>query len=121
MFVARAVAAIILILGIAGMHGSLGDPAMAGPAAMPMAESHSAPHAVMASSDSMSALVQGVMDCVMHACLFLVAAVALALLACPARLVTGAQLLPRFLTLARRRTREPRGIDRMLALCVLRI
>ncbi len=127
MFVVRAVTALVLILGIAGMHASFGAPAMTGHAAVSMTGGRqtmavqevtvTAFPAVMTSPDSMSEIMQGIM----HACMFLVAAAVLALLASPAFLIWGPQSVPRLHTLARRRMREPRGVDRTLALCVLRI
>lgn len=127
-WIIRAIAAVALILGIAGMHASFGAPAMdnygmasmTGESQTMAAQEQAAVTTATSvmSSHSMSEIMQGMM----HACMFLVAVALLALLARPAFLIWGPQLLPRLLAQARRHTGEQGpGINGILAFRVLRI
>jgi hypothetical protein len=127
-WVMRAVAAVALILGIAGMHASFGSPAMdnygmasmAGESQTMAAQEHAVINLAtsVTSTDSMGEMMQGMM----HACMFLVAVALLALLASPAFVIWGPQLLPRLLAQARRHPGEQDpGINEILAFRVLRI
>ncbi len=115
-----------LILGIAGMHASFGTPVMPDHVAVSMPgngqtvtvhDVASVSRTATMPSDSTSEIVQDIM----HACVFLITVAVLALLAAPAFRIWGPRLLPRLLAPARRRLREPGGLDRLLALGVLRI
>jgi len=133
-FVVRALLIAGVVVGIAGMHNLLSLPTTHEHRTAVAAESASsdsinasarteAPFdtpakATVIASDSMG---ETMVD-MMHACLFLVAAVVLALLAEPAFLGRIALLLPKLLVARQQWAPGPHGADHpLVALCVLRI
>lgn len=124
---ARLLIALGLIFGVVAMHTSLDASAMAvlqpsAPTAvadsMGVAAGFSAEPAAMSAHQELS---DSVMQDVMHACVFLAVAAILAMMVSPAFGARMALPLPRVIAVRRWRTHAPRGIDRTLSLCVLRI
>lgn len=132
----RAFIAVALVLGIAAMHTMLGTSMSArmppgthasvtaemsiGMDAAAMGGSLAGLRAVVATSDQASVSSEGMAHDAMHACLFLLAAIVLALLAGPTAWGRDRPIAAPIAT-RRRRRRELLGIGRVLALRVLRI